>query len=383
MSDAIEPFTVHVADEVLADLRDRLRSSRFPDQLPGTTWELGTDRQWLRDAAHYWAEEYDWRAAEDRINAFDHVTTTIDGQRIHTIHQRSPHPDARPLLLVHGWPGSVIEFLDVIGPLTDPTAHGGQASDAFHVVVPSLPGYGWSGPTTESGWDVKRTADAYRQLMARLGYSRYGVQGGDWGSMVVRHLAHLDPDRVTGVHVNMLISFPPGNPDDMDDLTERETAQLARMQDYMTSGSGYTAIQSTKPQSLAYAFNDSPAGLLAWIGEKFHAWTDGAVGSFGGVSLDHLLTNVTVYWVTETIGSSMRMYHESMGRGTVMVGDISHLPIGVANYPGEIISGRRRWAEASNRIVHWNDMPRGGHFAALEQPDLFVDDVRTFFAQHT
>ncbi len=383
MSDAIEPFSVHVADQVLSDLGERLRTTRLPDQLPGTTWELGSDRQWLQEAVRYWADEFDWRAAEARINAFDHITTTIDGQLFHAIHHRSPHPGARPLLLVHGWPGSVVEFLDVIGPLTDPTAHGGQASDAFHVVVPSLPGYGWSGPTSESGWDVKRTADAYRQLMARLGYERYGVQGGDWGSMVVRHLAHLDPERVTGVHVNMLISFPPGRPDDMEDLTDREVAQLARTQDYMTSGSGYTAIQSTKPQSLAYALNDSPAGLLAWIGEKFHAWTDASVGPFGGLSLDHLLTNVTVYWVTGTIGSSMRMYHESMGRGTVMVGDITHLPMGVANFPGEIIFGRRRWAEASNGIVHWSDMPRGGHFAALEQPDLFVDDVRTFFNRHT
>ncbi len=369
MTADFEPFTVHVAGSVLDDLRDRLADTRYPDQLPDTTWALGTDGGWLRATVDYWRDDFDWRTAEQRINAFDQIVTTIDGQRIHAIHQRSSNPDAMPLLLVHGWPGSVVEFLDVIGPL----------SDSYHVVAPSLPGYAWSGPTTEAGWDVKRTASALAELMARLGYGRYGAQGGDWGSMIVRHLAHVDAEHLVGVHVNMLISFPPGRPDDMDEMTEREIAQLARTKDYMSNGSGYTAIQSTKPQSLAYSLNDSPAGLLSWIGEKFHAWTDHDGDLHDAVPVDHLLTNVMAYWTTGTIGSSVRMYHESMSRGSVMVDGIHDVPFGVANFPAEIIFGRRRWAEAANTIVHWTDMPRGGHFAALEQPDLFVADVQAFF----
>lgn len=379
MSAALDPFTIDVPDAVLDDLRARLADARLPDQLPDTTWELGTDRLWLKRTAAYWADGFDWRAAEARLNAFDQYTTTIDGQRFHLLTRRSPNPDALPLLLVHGWPGSVAEFAAVIDPLADPAAHGGDAADAFHVVVPALPGYGFGGPTTEAGWNVQRAAAAYQELMSRLGHERYGVQGGDWGSFVVRHLAHLDPDRVVGVHLNMLASFPPGEPDDLDDLTDLEAAQLERTNDYMTSGNGYMAIQSTRPQSLAYALNDSPTGLLAWIGEKFWAWTDHGGDLTEAVSLDELLTTVTIYWVTETIGSSMRMYHETLSSGTVLVEGIRHVPVGVANFPKEIIAGRRRWAERDQHLVHWTDQPRGGHFAALEQPELFVDDVRAFF----
>ena len=379
MSDAapITPFTIAVPDEVLADLTDRLRHARFSEELPDAGWDYGTDVGWLKQAATYWADTYDWRRAEARLNEFDQFTTTIDGQNIHFIHQRSPHEAALPLILTHGWPGSISEFEAVIDPLVNPP----DPADAFHVVCPSLPGYGWSGPTTEAGWNVKRTAAAYAVLMDRLGYERYGAQGGDWGSMVTMHLAHEAADQLCGIHLNMLMSMPPGNDDDLDDLSELEAHQLERSQQYFSDGSGYVAIQSTRPQSLAYGLNDSPVGLLSWIGEKFHAWTDNDGRIEDAVSIDDLLTDVTIYWVTETAGSSARMYQETLGSATAIADPITHLPVGVANFPEEIIAGRRRWAEATHNIVHWTDMPRGGHFAALEEPDLFVDDVRAFFAK--
>jgi pimeloyl-ACP methyl ester carboxylesterase len=283
------------------------------------------------------------------------------------------------LVLTHGWPGSISEFTRLIAPLTDPTAHGAEASDAFHVVVPSLPGYGFSGPTHEPGWDVRRVAAAWAELMARLGYSRYGAQGGDWGSFVSRHLADLDASHMCGVHVNMITSMPPGEPDDFADLTDRETFTLERAKDYMTSGNGYVAIQSTRPQTLAYGLNDSPAGLLSWILEKFWAWTDNAGNVYDAVPREELLTNAAIYWFTGTAGSSARLYYESLGSSAVRVPPTSGVPLGVANFPMEIIGGRRRWVEQQNKLVHWSELDRGGHFAALEEPEALAADVRTFF----
>jgi pimeloyl-ACP methyl ester carboxylesterase len=375
---AVEPFRVEVAEDVLADLRERILDTRWPDQLADAGWDYGTDLGWLRRTAAYWADGYDWRQAEAALNTWPHLLTTIDGQRIHAIHARSPHPDALPLLITHGWPGSVAEFLEVIGPLIDPTVDGGDPADAFHVVVPSLPGYGWSGPTTERGWDVKRSAGAFAQLMARLGYDRYGAQGGDWGSFVTRHIALLDPEHVVGIHLNMIMAGP-GEGDDPTDVTPHEAGLLARGQEYFAEGSGYMAIQSTRPQSLAYGLNDSPVGLLAWIGEKFHAWTDNDGDVEDAVSLDALLTDVTIYWVTQTAGSSARMYYESLNSMAVATPPVTGLPVGVASFPKEILGAARKWAERDHNIVHWTEMPRGGHFAAMEEPDLFVADVRTFF----
>jgi microsomal epoxide hydrolase len=375
---AVEPFRVEVAEDVLADLRERILDTRWPDQLADAGWDYGTDLGWLRRTAAYWADGYDWRQAEAALNTWPHLVTTIDGQRIHAIHARSPHPDALPLLITHGWPGSVAEFLEVIGPLVDPTVDGGDPADAFHVVAPSLPGYGWSGPTTERGWDVKRSAGAFAQLMARLGYDRYGAQGGDWGSFVTRHLALLDPEHVVGIHLNMIMAGP-GEGDDPTDVTPHEAGLLARGQEYFAEGSGYMAIQSTRPQSLAYGLNDSPVGLLAWIGEKFHAWTDNDGDVEDAVSLDALLTDVTIYWVTQTAGSSARMYYESLNSMAVATPPVTALPVGVASFPKEILGAARKWAERDHNIVHWTEMPRGGHFAAMEEPDLFVADVRTFF----
>jgi pimeloyl-ACP methyl ester carboxylesterase len=376
---SIEPFRIAVPDADLDDLRLRLREARWPDQLPDSGWDYGADYEYLRPLARYWADEYDWRAHETALNRFPGYLTEIQGQRIHFLHVRSPHEDAMPLVLTHGWPGSISEFARCIDPLVDPTAHGGQASDAFHVVVPALPGYGWSGPTHEPGWNVRRTASAWAELMARLGYTRYGAQGGDWGSFVTRHLADLDAEHLCGVHVNMMSATPPGAPDDLADLSPREQAQLARTQDYLKNGSGYVAIQSTRPQTLAYGLNDSPVGLLSWIVEKFWAWADHDGHPEDAVARDELLTNVSIYWFTQTAGSSARMYYESITSGAVSPPDVTKVPLGVGWYPDEILMARRRWVEASNNLVWWNEAPRGGHFAAMEEPDLFVDDVRGFF----
>jgi microsomal epoxide hydrolase len=375
----IQPFRIAITDAELTDLRERLVDARLPDQIPGTGWDFGTDMAYLWELIFYWADTYDWRTHEARLNSFDHFTTTIAGENVHFIHARSPEPDALPLIITHGWPGSIVEFLEVIEPLRNPRAHGGDPRDAFHVVAPSLPGYAFSGPTVAAGWNVRRIAEAWAVLMAGLGYDRYGAQGGDWGSMVSRHLADVDRDHVCAVHVNMWASMPTGAPGEMDGLTERELAHIARAAEYLKSGSGYVAIQSTRPQTLAYGLNDSPAGLLSWIVEKFHAWTDNNGSVEDAVSRDALLTNVALYWFTGTAGSAARLYYESISSGTVSPPPITHIPVGVGDYPQEIIVAPRRWVERDNNIVHWSELPRGGHFAAMEEPELFVDDVRSFF----
>jgi pimeloyl-ACP methyl ester carboxylesterase len=374
----IEPFRIDVADAVLDDLRDRLHRTRFSGPSPDGGWGYGTELGHLQELCRYWADEYDWRAQEAAINAHDQFVTEIDGQRVHFLHVRSPEPGALPLVLTHGWPGSIVEFLKVIGPLTDPAAHGGDAADAFHVVVPALPGYGFSGPTSDPGWDVRRIAEAWAVLMARLGYERYGAQGGDWGAMVSTQLLGVDAENLVGVHLNMVIAGP--GPDDLNDLTEAETLSLGDMGAYMDDGFGYAKIQQTRPQSVGYGLDDSPAGLAAWIVEKFRAWSDcdGDVESV--FTRDELLTNVMLYWVTATASSSARLYYESTksGRfGTPL--ERVDVPVGGAIFPKEIVRPSRRWAEQHFNIVHWTDMPQGGHFAAFEQPELLVEDVRAFF----
>ena len=377
----VEPFTISVSDAQIADLRRRLADTRWPDQLPGTGWDYGCDLAWLRDLASYWADGFDWRAAEARLNSMDQVVTTIDGQRIHAIHQRSPEPDALPLLISHGWPGSVVEFLGVIGPLADPAAHGGDPADAFHVIAPSLPGYGWSGPTTERGWGVGRTAMAFVELADRLGYVRYGVQGGDWGSMVSRQVAAAAPDRVVGCHVNMFAGGPPGHDDDFDDVTMTEQRLMDRGTWYMAEDNGYFRIQETRPQTLGTGLNDSPAGLLSWIGEKFHGWVDHDGDPLDVVDRDQVLANVSTYWFTGTINSSTRMYFETMkalARGEVLAED-PEVPLGVSAFPAELFMSRRRWVEATHNVTFWREHDRGGHFAAMESPEALVADVREFF----
>jgi pimeloyl-ACP methyl ester carboxylesterase len=372
----IRPFRVDVPQADLDDLRDRLRRTRFPGELPGVGWDRGVPVDYLRELAEYWASAYDWRAHEARLNAFPQFTTTIDGQRVHFLHVRSPEPDATPLVLTHGWPGSVVEFLDVVGPLTDPRAHGGDPADAFHLVMPAIPGYGFSGPVTERGWNLRRVAKAWAVLMDRLGYERYGAQGGDWGSGISRDLGVVDAEHVVGVHLNYLLTFPSGAPGELDALSEQDKRRLARLDQFQREQSGYLQIQGTRPQTLAYGLADSPAGQLAWIVEKFKEWTDSERVPEDAVDRDRLLTNVTVYWLTNTAGSSAQLYYEFMHSWSMP--EVSTTPTGIAVFPKDF-QPVRALAERTDNVVHWTEFERGGHFAALEQPDLLVGDVRAFF----
>jgi pimeloyl-ACP methyl ester carboxylesterase len=376
--EAIAPFTIDIPQATLDDLHARLERTRWPRELPGVGWERGVPVDYLRELATYWRDDYDWRAWEARLNAFPQFTTTIDGANIHFLHVPSPDPDALPLIITHGWPGSVVEFLEVIGPLTDPAAHGGDPADAFHVVVPSMPGFGFSGPTHETGWDTTRIALAWAELMRRLGYDRYGAQGGDWVAQVSRTLGIRDAEHVVGVHLNFLPTFPSGDPADLEGLTEAEQEKLAKLEYFATEQSGYFSIQGTRPQTLAYGLTDSPVGQLAWIVEKFKEWTDSETVPEDAVDRDQMLTNVMFYWLTETARSSADLYKAD----TSAFGEpeIIETPTGIAVFPAEIGQPIRRFAEPSNpNIVHWSEFDRGGHFAAMEEPDLLVEDVRTFF----
>ncbi len=325
----------------------------------------------------YWADGYDWRRCEARLNELPQVRTEIDGLGFHALHVRSPHDGALPLVLTHGWPGSIIEFAKVIGPLTDPTAHGGDAADAFHVVCPSLPGFGFSDKPAEHGWNVERIADAWDVLMARLGYDRYGAQGGDWGSSVTGRIAVRHPDHCVGIHLNMVVALP--GPDDMTDLTEREQAALAGFQHYQDWDSGYSKQQSTRPQTVGYGLVDSPAGQAGWILEKFWAWTDCDGHPENALTRDELLDNLMLYWLPGAGASSARIYWESFG---AFRGDPVDVPTGVAMFPKEIFRPTRAWADKQYRdIRQWNELDKGGHFAAFEQPEVFVEEVRSFFRQ--
>jgi pimeloyl-ACP methyl ester carboxylesterase len=374
MSEAVEPYRIHVEDQVLEDLHRRLATSRLPDQIEGTGWEYGFPVDYLRQLVEYWRDDYDWRAQEARLNELPHFRTTIDGQAIHFIHARADRHDALPLLLIHGWPGSFVEFLDVIPRLTHPERYGGGAPDAFHLVVPSLPGYGFSDPTRTRGWDAVRIARAFIELMDRLGYRRYGVQGGDWGAQVATRIGGLDPERCAAIHLNLPFARQPDEPVE---LTDEDRADLGAMAQFTREESAYAQLQGTKPQTLGVALNDSPAGLLAWIVEKFRTWSDCDGHPENVFSRDQLLTNAMVYWLTETITSSARLYWEvrRAGGGAPFV----PVPTGVARYPKEVIRFPRAWVERCYHVTHWASMPRGGHFAAMEQPRLFTDDVRAFF----
>jgi pimeloyl-ACP methyl ester carboxylesterase len=380
MSDTIEPFRIHVENKVLDDLRARLALTRLPDQIDGTGWDGGTPVAYVRELVEYWRDGYDWRAQEVRLNELPHFRTTIDGQSIHFAHARSRRENALPLLLIHGWPGSIVEFLDVIPRLTDPEAYGGTAADAFHVIAPSLPGYGFSEPTHERGWDIVRIARAFVELMARLGYARYGAQGGDWGAQIATRIGAFDPEHCAGIHLNLTVAGRAR--DDGPPLTDEEQADLATMARFQSEEAGYAGEQGTKPQTLGVALNDSPAGLLAWIVEKFRGWSDCDGDPETVFTRDQLLTNVMLYWVTETITSSVRLYWESRMSGIwTKPPDPVTVPTGIARYPKEeILRFPRSWVEQIYNVTYWSVLPRGGHFAAMEQPDLFVDDVRKFFA---
>jgi len=378
----IRPFRIDVPQADLDDLRERLERTRWPDELPDLGWSRGVPLGYLQELAAYWREGYDWRKQEARLNEFPQFVTTIDGANIHFLHVRSPELGALALVLTHGWPGSIVEFLDVIGPLTDPRGHGGDPADAFHLVIPSMPGYGFSGPTRQVGWTTDRVATAWAELMARLGYDRYGAQGGDFGAFVSPELGRVDPDHLVGVHVNAatfgFIPFGPVDPQELAAFTDAERARLARLETTTAGpGNGYFEVQATRPQTLAYGLTDSPVGQLAWIVEKFKEWTHAAEVPEDAVDRDRMLTNVMLYWLTGTAGSSARMYYENMHATGAWGKQPGTTPVGVAVFAEDYAI--RRIAEQGNNIVHWTEFDRGGHFAAMEAPDLLVGDVRAFF----
>jgi microsomal epoxide hydrolase len=376
---AIAPFTIHVSDAVLSDLKQRLGRTRFPDEIPGGGWDYGTDLAYHKALITYWREKFDWREQERRLNQLPQFTTTIDGLDIHFVHQRSKNPNALPLVITHGWPGSFVEFTKIIGPLTDPAAHGGRAEDAFHVVAISLPGFGFSGKPRERGFAPVRMAAVIATLMARLGYSRYGAQGGDWGGNISRLLGINDASHVVGVHSNFCNAGPPpGIQDPNAGVPPAELERLRARQAFFENERGYFLVQSTKPQTVAYGLNDSPAGLAAWIVEKFRSWCDCEGDVERKFTKDQLLTNITIYWATETVASAARIYYENQRAAAAQGGRVA-VPMGCAVFPKELVLPPRRWVEARDNITRWTEMPRGGHFAAMEEPELLVDDVRAFF----
>lgn len=384
----MDPYRIDIPQGDLDDLHDRLDRTRWPDELPGAGWDYGIPGDELRALAHHWRHTYDWRAAEAELNRWPQFTTTVDGAHIHFAHIRSPEPDATPLIMTHGWPGSIVEFTDVAGPLTDPRAHGGDPADAFHLVLPGIPGFGLSGPTREKGWEYRRVAGAFAVLMERLGYERYGTQGGDWGAAVSRELGRIRPGRVVGVHLNLL---PGGGA--THEPTEPELAALSpeerrrtresweRGREFARDRQGYADIQATRPQTLAYGLHDSPVGQLAWIAEKFHEWTDTTDGRpYGAVDRDRLLTNVMLYWLTGTAGSSARIYYERAHADYwTSPPEPSPVPTALADFPHDNFIPLRHIADRTNNITRWTSYDRGGHFPALEVPDLLVADVRAFF----
>ena len=376
----LKPYTVHVDDETLSDLRQRLLATRWPDHI-GEPWQYGTDQNTLRALVDHWLHAFDWRQEEARLNQFDQFLVSIRGRNTHFFHARSPHPDALPLLMTHGWPGSVAEFLKIIPMLTHPEQHRGHASDAFHVICPSIPGYGFSDPATLPGFDQQEVAKDHITLMETLGYPRYGLQGGDWGSAISSWHARLAPSRIAGLHLNLIFAPRPRDAaDPMENVTEDEATRLNASRLKMVDGVGYQAIQGTKPQTLGVGLNDSPAGLLAWILEKFHGWTHHEGDLWQAITKDELLTNVMIYWVTQSITSSARLYFESSHVNSALFADGRiEVPTGHAVFPGELYLPPRAWAEKLYNITHWEVQPRGGHFAALEAPECLSQDLRRFF----
>jgi epoxide hydrolase len=368
-------FTVQVPDAAVEDLRARLRRTRWPDRETVDDWSQGVPLGYVRELCTYWADDYDWRTAEQRLNAYPQFMLELFDLDIHFLHVRSPVPDALPLVITHGWPGSVVEFLNVLDRLTNPKAHGGSDDDAFHVVCPSLAGYGFSGRPDRPGWSVERMADAWAALMAALGYERYGAQGGDWGAAVTTAIGQQDPSHVAGIHLNMPTVGPARST--MNELTDAERSALDALAYYQEWDSGYSKQQSTRPQTLGYGLADSPAGQCAWIIEKFWAWTDCDGHPENAVSRDALLDNVSLYWFTNSAASSARLYWESFNSRSR---DVVDVPTGCSIFPKEIFRASRRWAERRfTDLRYWNELDKGGHFAALEQPELYVDELRAFF----
>jgi len=375
----VSPFKVHIPQAALDDLKKRLADARWPDKETVTDWSQGVPLAKARALVEYWRTHYDWRRAESSLNALPQFRTQIDGLGIHFIHVRSKHENALPIILTHGWPGSIIEFMQVVGPLTDPTAHGGKADEAFHVVIPSLPGFGFSDKPTEVGCGLPRIANAWAALMARLGYSHYVAQGGDWGAGVTSWMAKQRPVGLAAIHLNLPILFPPPPPPP-GGYTAAEQPALAQLGKYTSDGSAYGSIQATRPETLGYGLADSPVGQAMWIYEKFQAWSDNKGDPAEAISLDHMLDDITLYWLTDTATSSARLYYESFAK------DFSRMPldfpVAVSIFKGDFFTPPKMWGDQTySKLFYWNEVPKGGHFAALEQPELFVAELRKSFAQ--
>lgn len=376
-SNNVEPFRIDVDEHALADLRSRLRATRWPDREAVHDWSQGVPLDRARALCDYWAHGYDWRRCEALLNDFGQFRTTIDGLSIHFLHVRSPEPNAFPLVVTHGWPSSILEFHKVIGPLTDPVAHGGAAADAFELVIPSLPGFGFSERPTRTGWNVEAIANAWIELMARLGYTSFGAQGGDWGSAVTTKMGQIAPDALKAIHLNMPLAFP--GPEDAGSLDAEERAAADRLEAYNQDGVGYARLQATRPQTLGYSLADSPVGQAMWIYEKLQAWTDCGGQAETVLTSDEMLDTITLYWLTNSGASSARLYWESMDSSFFDNAPVD-VPTGCSIFPKEIFQPSRRLAERRYRnIIHWNELERGGHFAAWEQPDFFVNELRDCF----
>jgi epoxide hydrolase len=370
MSDQeILPYRIAIPQADLDDLQERLARVRWPDELPGAGWTFGVPLAYVRELVEYWRGGYDWRAHEARINVHPQFVTTIDGQRVHFLHVRSPEPGALPLIATHGWPMSVAEYLELIGPLTDPRAHGGDPADAFDLVVPSVPGVGFSGPTREPGWDTRRVARAWVELMARLGYQRYGAHGNDGGSQISPEVGRCDPEHVVGVHVTQLFSFPTGHPDEFTDLSAEDQAALKFLDEFSAAGGlAYNAYQSAQPQTLAYALQDSAAGWLAWVTQLFQQFVD----------RDYIITNAAIHWLTGTVGSSIRRYHDEAHSTDAQTGPTT-VPTGVSIFARDFQTIRRFAERDHANIVFWRRHDRGSHFSPHDAPDLLLADLREFY----
>ena len=378
---AAEPFTINIPDSLLDDLKARLERTRWPDELPGTEWDYGTNMTYLKELVEYWKTSFDWRGQEKLINSFSHFKADVDGLGIHFIHEKGKGANPIPLIITHGWPGTFFEMHKVIPLLADPAGHGGDPADAFDVVAPSMPGYGFSDAATERGMDVLRVGDVMAKLMTGvLGYQRFGAQGGDWGASVTAKLGYSYPENVIGIHSTSVVRPTPYMGPGSVPLTEAEEGLLKQREDWLAAEGGYSHIQGTKPQTLAYGLNDSPAGLAGWIVEKYRTWSDCGGDVESRFTKDELLTTITIYWVTQTINSSTRLYYETLRKPWDLdQGDGIKVPTAVAVFPAEISRPPREWAERSYNVRQWTVMPSGGHFAALEEPHRLVDDVRDFF----
>ena len=375
----ITAFEVHVPQAALDDLKRRLANTRWPDKETVGDWSQGVPLAKARALVEYWRARYDWRRVERSLNALPQFRTQLDGLGIHFIHVRSKHPDALPIIITHGWPGSVIEFLQVIGPLVDPTAHGGKPDEAFHVVIPSLPGFGFSDKPPEPGWRLPRIAEAWAILMQRLGYNRYVAQGGDWGAGVTSWMAKQQPSGLVAAHLNLPILFPPPPPPP-GGYTAAEQTVLAELGKYASDASGYASIQATRPQTLGYGLADSPVGQGMWIYEKFHGWTDNHGNPEDALSVDAMLDDISLYWFTDTAASSARLYFESFRNDFVRMP--LNLPVAVSIFKGDMFRPPKVWGERTYpKLFYWNEVPKGGHFAAFEQPTLFVAELRKSFGQ--